>query len=150
MPILSIIESKSYILLLLGVVLLEWRRTNATQQTRNQICIKMYIKITNISVCQTDLLQGNINNCQFPIIYITLKKVCLTDRNIGSLYIFGFLFVVWRWFFFRSLLSTSTPVSRFRFIDLDPAAAVLVPGAYFFYIFYYYSYFRLRYQRQEK
>ena len=37
-------------------------RTNATQQTRNQICIKIYIKITNISVCQTDLLQGNINN----------------------------------------------------------------------------------------
>ena len=37
-------------------VITEWRRTNATQQTRNQIYI--------------------------------------------SLYIFGFLFVVWRWFFF--------------------------------------------------
>ena len=103
--------------------------------------------------------------------YITLKKVCLTDRNIGylylsvkqqtffrvicmyypeeglfdrpkywlslfiSLYIFGFLFVVWRWFFFTSLLSTSTPVSRLRFIDVDPAA-VLVPVAFFFYILY--------------
>ena len=50
-----------------------------------------------------------------------------------SLYIFGFLFVVWRWFFFISLLHTSTPVSRLRFIDLDPAA-VLVPVAFFFYI----------------
>ena len=50
-----------------------------------------------------------------------------------SSYIFGFLFVVWRWFFFTSLLSTSTPVSSLRFIDLDPAA-VLVPVAFFFYI----------------
>ena len=52
-----------------------------------------------------------------------------------SLYIFGFLFVVWRRFFFTSLLSTSTPVSTLRFIDLDPAA-VLVPVAFFFYILY--------------
>ena len=47
--------------------------------------------------------------------------------------IFGFLFVGWRWFFFTSLLSTSTPISRLCFIDLDPAA-VLVPVAFFFYI----------------
>ena len=54
-----------------------------------------------------------------------------------SLYIFGFLFVVWRWFFFTLLSHTSTPVSRFRFIDLDPAA-VLVPVAFFFYTFHIY------------
>ena len=39
-----------------------------------------------------------------------------------------------RWFFFTSLLSTLTPVSRLRFINLDPAA-VFVPVAFFFYIF---------------
>ena len=50
-----------------------------------------------------------------------------------SLYIFGFSFVVWRWFFFTLLSHTLTSVSRFRFIDLDPAA-VLVPVAFFFYI----------------
>ena len=53
-----------------------------------------------------------------------------------SLYIFGFSFVVWRWFFFTLLSHTSTPVSRFRFIDLDPAA-VLVPVAFFFYMLNY-------------
>ena len=34
----------------------EWRRTNATQQTRYQICIKIYIKVTNISVCKSEIL----------------------------------------------------------------------------------------------
>ena len=51
-----------------------------------------------------------------------------------SKYIFGFSFVVWRWFFFTLLSYTSTPVSRFRFIDLDPAA-VLVPVVFFFYTY---------------
>ena len=46
-------------------------------------------------------------------------------------YIFGFSFVMGRCFFFTRLSHTSTPVSRFRFIDLDPAA-VFVPVAYFF------------------
>ena len=38
---------------------------------------------------------------------------------------------MWRWVFFTLLSHTSTPVSRFRFIDLDPAA-VFVPVAFFF------------------
>ena len=51
---------------------------------------------------------------------------------IISINIFGFSFVVWRWFFCTLLSHTSTPVSRFRLIDLDPAA-VLVPVAFFFF-----------------
>ena len=39
---------------------------------------------------------------------------------------------MWRWFFFTLLSHTSTPVSIFRFIDLDQAAVVFVPVAYFF------------------
>ena len=42
--------------------------------------------------------------------------------------------VVWRWFFFTLISHTSMSVSRFRFIDLDPAAVVLVAVALFFYI----------------
>ena len=56
------------------------------------------------------------------------SKYCLFLLNICR-YIFGFSFVVWRWLFFTLLSHTSTPVSRFRFIDLDPAA-VFVPVAY--------------------
>ena len=47
-----------------------------------------------------------------------------------SKYIVGFSFVVWGWFFFTLLSHSSTPLSRFCFIDLDPAA-VLVPVAFF-------------------
>ena len=46
-------------------------------------------------------------------------------------YICGFSFVAWRCFFFALLSYTSTPVSRFRFIDLYPSA-VYVTVAYFF------------------
>ena len=38
---------------------------------------------------------------------------------------------MWRWFFFTLLSHTSTPISRFLFVDLDPAA-VFMPVAYFF------------------
>ena len=47
---------------------------------------------------------------------------------------------MWHCFFFALLSYTSTPVSRFRFIDLDPAA-VLVPVASFFYTLKY-TYFQ--------
>ena len=39
---------------------------------------------------------------------------------------------MWRSFFFTLLSHTLTPLSRFRFIDLDPAA-VLVPVAFMLY-----------------
>ena len=70
-------------------------------------------------------------------IYISFYITSIYITLYISLYIFGFSFVVWRWFFFTLLSHTSTPVSRSRFIDLDPAA-VLVPVAFFFYILYIY------------
>ena len=72
----------------------------------------------------SDNFQGKMTSSIRPKYWLSLYT---------SLYIFGFSFVVWRCFFFTLLSHTSTPVSRFRFIDLDPAA-VLVPVAFFFYI----------------
>ena len=46
---------------------------------------------------------------------------------------------MWRCSFFTSLLFTSTPVPSFRFIDLDLAAAVFVPVAYFFDTYFLYD-----------
>ena len=47
---------------------------------------------------------------------------------------FSLLFVVWRCFFIALLLYTSTLVSRFRFVDLDPAAVfvTVAKGCSFF------------------
>ena len=73
----------------------------------------------------------------FKLICITLKNDCFTDRNIGYLYLYLYTYLVSRLLCgvgSSSLLShTSTPVSRFRFIDLNPAA-VVVPVAFVFYI----------------
>ena len=76
--------------------------------------------------------------CYFTSSYLTCRKHSARERYtmltrwidflieqifIGFLlniskYIFGFLFVVWRWFFFTLLSHTLTPVSRFRFSGL--------------------------------
>ena len=77
----------------------------------------------------TSLLEPVKYNYPDEHLYYGLKY-WLFLSNISK-YIFGFSFVVWRCFFFTLLSYTSTPVSRFRFIDLAPAA-VLVPVAYFF------------------
>ena len=37
--------------------------------------------ITNILICKTDLHQGNEEDL---VSVITLRKICLTDQNIGS------------------------------------------------------------------
>ena len=37
------------------------KKNQRNTTNENQICIEIYIMITNISVCKTDLLQGNIN-----------------------------------------------------------------------------------------
>ena len=62
----------------------------------------------------------------------TRSHNCLFLLNAFK-YIFGFSFVVWRWFFFTLLSHTSTPLSQFSFIDLEQAA-VFVPAwcQYFF------------------
>ena len=119
-------------------------RSRELIQTVSTICFHIIIllfcriMITNKQNSKATLTNNNITDSLLINIYYPDEhlyygsKYWLFLLNVSK-YIFGFLFVVWRCFFFTLLSYTSTPVSRFYFIDLDPAA-VLVPVAFFFYI----------------
>ena len=69
----------------------------------------------------TDKLLINLYYPDEDLYYGMKYWVFLLNR---SKYIFGFSFVVWRWFFFTLLSHTSTPVSRFRYTSSTSFSAI--------------------------
>ena len=57
------------------------QRHDATQQTRNQICIQIYLIRANISVCKTDLLQVNTN--QLKVRQLQVGKMAMPNCPRG-------------------------------------------------------------------
>ena len=94
------------------VVKVKRKQRHTTNEKTN-----MYLNVfNNIFLDVTILIKIYLNTYLFSIYLCSI------------LYTYLFSFAVWRWFFFTLVSHTSTPVSLFCCIDLDPAA-VFVPSS---------------------